>query len=126
MIYENLTDNPCQCFCEYPVTALWRLSGKFVSVTQIPRYMEVIYRSTETLKKKAEDNPRTISEGQLQKLKESIQKNPDYFEARPIILSDRTGHLVIIAGNQRYDACVQRFWNQGGSYGAYPEPDRRA
>ena len=92
--------------CEYPVTALWRLSGKFVSVTQIPRYMEVIYRSTETLKK-LEDNPRTISEGQLQKLKESIQNNPDYFEARPIILSDRTGHLVIIAGNQRYDACVQ-------------------
>lgn len=66
--------------CEYPVTALWRLPGKFVSVTQIPRYMEVIYRSTETLKK-LEDNPRTISEGQLQKLKESIQKNPDYFEA---------------------------------------------
>lgn len=92
--------------CEYPVTALWRLSGKFVSVTQMPRYMEVIYRSTETLKK-LEDNPRTISEGQLQKLKESIQNNPDYFEARPIILSDRTGHLVIIAGNQRYDACVQ-------------------
>ena len=27
--------------------------------------------------------------------------------ARPIILSDRTGHLVIIAGNQRYEACVQ-------------------
>lgn len=66
----------------------------------------MIYRSTETLKK-LEDNPRTISEGQLQKLKESIQNNPDYFEARPIILSDRTGHLVIIAGNQRYDACVQ-------------------
>lgn len=68
--------------------------------------MEVIYRSTETLKK-LENNPRTISEEQLQKLKESIQKNPDYFEARPIILSDRTGELVIIAGNQRYDACVQ-------------------
>ena len=92
--------------CEYPVTALWRLSGKFVSVTQIITVMEVIYRSTETLKK-LENNPRTISEEQLQKLKESIQKNPDYFEARPIILSDRTGELVIIAGNQRYDACVQ-------------------
>lgn len=79
--------------CEYPVTALWRLSGKFVSVTQIITVMEVIYRSTETLKK-LENNPRTISEEQLQKLKESIQKNPDYFEARPIILSDRTGELV--------------------------------
>lgn len=66
----------------------------------------MIYRQTETLKK-LENNPRTISEEQLQKLKESIQKNPDYFEARPIILSDRTGDLVIIAGNQRYDACVQ-------------------
>lgn len=71
--------------CEYPVTALWRLSGKFVSVTQIPRYMEVIYRSTETLKK-LEDNPRTISEGQLQKLKESIQKNPDYFEENGVMI----------------------------------------
>lgn len=68
--------------------------------------MEVIYRQTETLKK-LENNPRTITEKQLQKLKESIQRNPDYFEARPIILSDRTGELVIIAGNQRYDACVQ-------------------
>lgn len=66
----------------------------------------MIYRQTETLKK-LENNPRTITEKQLQKLKESIQRNPDYFEARPIILSDRTGELVIIAGNQRYDACVQ-------------------
>lgn len=66
----------------------------------------MIYRQTETLKK-LENNPRSITEKQLQKLKESIQRNPDYFEARPIILSDRTGELVIIAGNQRYDACVQ-------------------
>lgn len=68
--------------------------------------MEVIYRKTEELVK-LENDPRTITQEQLQKLKESIQSNPDYFEARPIILSDRTGELVIIAGNQRYDACVQ-------------------
>lgn len=68
--------------------------------------MEVIYRKTETLKR-LENNPRSITKEQLAKLQESIQKNPDYFEARPIILSDRTGELVIIAGNQRYDACVQ-------------------
>ena len=68
--------------------------------------MEVIYRKTEELVK-LENNPSTITQEQLQKLKESIQSNPDYFEARPIILSDRTGELVIIAGNQRYDACVQ-------------------
>lgn len=68
--------------------------------------MEIIYREIESLKK-AENNPRTISEEQLLKLQKSIQDNPDYFEARPIILSDRTGVLMIIAGNQRYEACVR-------------------
>ncbi len=68
--------------------------------------MEIIYREIESLKK-AENNPRTISEEQLLKLQKSIQDNPDYFEARPIILSDRIGVLMIIAGNQRYEACVR-------------------
>lgn len=68
--------------------------------------MEIIYRDITTIRK-AENNPRTISEEQLLKLQKSIQDNPDYFEARPIILSDRTGELIIIAGNQRYEACLQ-------------------
>lgn len=68
--------------------------------------MEVIYRKLDDLVK-LENNPRKISQEQLDKLKESIERNPDYFEARPIILSDRTGELVIIAGNQRYEACRQ-------------------
>ena len=49
-------------------------------------------------------NPRTIKKDQFEKLKQSIKDNADYFEARPIILSDRTGELVILAGNQRYKA----------------------
>lgn len=49
-------------------------------------------------------NPRTIKKDQFEKLKTSIQNNADYFEARPLILSDRTGELVILAGNQRYKA----------------------
>ena len=49
-------------------------------------------------------NPRTIKKDQFEKLKVSIKDNADYFEARPIILSDRTGELVILAGNQRYKA----------------------
>lgn len=49
-------------------------------------------------------NPRTITKKQLEKLKTSIKDNPDYFEARPLILSNRTGSLVIIAGNQRWRA----------------------
>ena len=49
-------------------------------------------------------NPRQIRKEQFEKLKQSIQDNPDYFEARPLILSDRTGELVILAGNQRFKA----------------------
>ena len=48
-----------------------------------------------------ENNPRTITKENMDILVKSIQDNPDYFEARPIICSDRTGKLVILAGNQR-------------------------
>jgi DNA modification methylase len=54
--------------------------------------------------KKLEGNPRIIRDKQFKTLCDSIRDNPKYFEARPIILSDRTGSLVIIAGNQRYEA----------------------
>lgn len=51
-----------------------------------------------------EGNPRIITKEKMTKLVESIKNNQDYFEARPIICSDRTGKLVILAGNQRYKA----------------------
>lgn len=66
--------------------------------------MEIVYRNISDIKK-LDSNPRVISKEQLEKLQRSILDNQDYFEARPIILSDRTGELVIIAGNQRYEAC---------------------
>lgn len=53
-----------------------------------------------------ENNPRTITDGEFKKLVASIKKNKSFFEARPCILSDRTGKLVIIAGNQRYRAAL--------------------
>jgi hypothetical protein len=53
---------------------------------------------------KLENNPRSIKDEDMQRLCESISDNHDYFEARPIILSNRTGKLVIIAGNMRYEA----------------------
>lgn len=89
-----------------PVIALWRLSGNFVYVTQKLNIMDVIYRKIESLSK-LENNPRTITPEDMERLKESISNNPDYLEAHPIVLSDRTGELVIIDGNQRYEACVQ-------------------
>ena len=64
---------------------------------------QVIYRSIADLKE-LPGNPRTIKKDQFEKLKTSIKDNSDYFEARPLILSNRTGELVILAGNQRYKA----------------------
>jgi DNA modification methylase len=60
-------------------------------------------RDINTLNKLA-NNPRIIRDDAFQKLCQSLKDNPDYFHARPLILSDRTGELVIIAGNQRYEA----------------------
>lgn len=64
---------------------------------------QVEYRAISDLNE-LEGNPRTIKKDDFERLKKSLQDNQDYFEARPIILSDRTGKLVIIAGNQRYKA----------------------
>lgn len=66
---------------------------------------EIVYREVDKLVL-LEGNPRKISDEQLEKLKDSIDKNPDYFECRPVILSDRTGELVVIAGNQRVRAAI--------------------
>lgn len=67
---------------------------------------QMIYRKLSELKK-LPNNPRKINNQQFEKLCDSIRGNPEYFEARPIILSDRTGELIIIAGNQRYEAALK-------------------
>lgn len=54
-----------------------------------------------------ERNPRTIKKADMDRLKKSIKDNPDYFEARPIIVSNRTGKNIIIAGNQRARAALE-------------------
>src|SRR3990167_5835226 len=61
------------------------------------------YREIKDLKE-LPGNPRVINEKQFNILVRSITDNKEYFEARPLILSDRTGELVILAGNQRYKA----------------------
>lgn len=61
------------------------------------------YRKLSDLKK-LDSNPRTIKKEQMNTLVKSIKDNPEYFEARPLILSNRTGELVILGGNQRYEA----------------------
>jgi len=61
------------------------------------------YRKLSDLRK-LDNNPRQIKEQDLAKLIQSIRDNPEYFEARPLILSNRTGELIILGGNQRYEA----------------------
>lgn len=65
--------------------------------------MQIEYRNINELKP-YEHNPRRIAKEQFEKLKASLEKDPEFFEARPLLLSDRTGELVIIGGNQRYRA----------------------
>ena len=52
-------------------------------------------------------NPRRISKENFERLKKSLQNNKEFFEARPIICSNRTGKNIIIAGNQRYKAAKE-------------------
>ena len=65
----------------------------------------VEYRKLSELHK-LDGNPRTIRDRDLAKLMQSIRDNPKYFEVRPLILSNRTGKLVILGGNQRYEASL--------------------
>lgn len=52
------------------------------------------------------DNPRKSVPGGVEKLAESIKGNPNYFNARPIVLSNRTGEFVIIDGERRSEAAL--------------------
>lgn len=52
------------------------------------------------------DNPRKAVKGGIEKLAESIKGNPEYFNARPIVVSDRTGVLTIIDGERRSEAAA--------------------
>lgn len=49
------------------------------------------------------ENPRTINKKDLERLVDSIRIN-GFWEHRPIVLSDRTGDIVVLAGNQRLKA----------------------
>lgn len=66
---------------------------------------QIVYRPVAGLVP-LENNPRTIKDVDFYALVESLENNPRHLEARPLILSDRTGQLVIIAGNMRYRAAL--------------------
>lgn len=73
--------------------------------TKNPKF-KVIYRPLDQMKP-LENNPRWIKKEDFERLCASVQNNPELFEAQPIILSNRTGENIIIAGNQRYRAAIE-------------------
>lgn len=58
-----------------------------------------------------ETNPRTIKKADMDRLVDSI-KIYGFWKHRPITLSDRTGKLVVIAGNQRLKAAKKLKLNE--------------
>lgn len=67
---------------------------------------QIKYRSVASLTT-LEGNPRKMNKKDFESLCDSIRSNRTFFEARPCILSDRTGKLIILAGNYRYKAAIQ-------------------
>lgn len=68
--------------------------------------MEIVYRKLKELKPNPKNPRKSAGEEAVADLAQSIKGNPKYFEARPILLSNRTGDLVIIAGERRSEAAA--------------------
>lgn len=68
--------------------------------------MEIVYRNLSELRVNPK-NPRKGSREAIERLAESIKENPAFFEARPILVSDRTGEFVIIGGERRSEAAAK-------------------
>jgi hypothetical protein len=69
---------------------------------------QIMYRPLSELHE-LKNNPRIIKKDAFEKLKKSIADNPEYFEARPLILTeneDGGDGFTILAGNQRYKAAL--------------------
>lgn len=64
---------------------------------------EVVFIPTAKLKLNP-NNPRQIKTKEFESLVKSLEQDPEMFRARPILVSDRTGELVVIGGNMRLRA----------------------
>lgn len=71
--------------------------------------IEIVYRPLSDLHPNPK-NPRKATPEAIKSLSESLNSNPGYFEMRPVLLSDRTGELVIIDGEQRTKAAKLLGW----------------
>ena len=67
--------------------------------------LQIVYRKLSEMHPNPK-NPRKSTKEAIERLAASIQGNPNFFEARPILLSDRTGEFVIIGGERRSEAAA--------------------
>jgi len=51
-------------------------------------------------------NPRLIRDVEYENLKKSLTDTPELFDARPVIVSTRTGQDIVLAGNMRVRASI--------------------
>jgi DNA modification methylase len=58
-----------------------------------------------------EDNPRLISDKNLERLKRDLQDDPDFLQARPVLVNQVGGELIVYAGNMRTKAALELGWD---------------
>jgi DNA modification methylase len=58
------------------------------------------------------DNPRQIGTKEFMSLVKSLKDCPDMFEARPLLVSDRTGESIVLGGNMRLRAAQKLGYNE--------------
>jgi DNA modification methylase len=59
-----------------------------------------------------ERNPRKITKDQFNKLIESLKSDPEFFNARPLLVNNVDGKNIVYAGNQRLQAAKKLKWKQ--------------
>ena len=58
-------------------------------------------------------NPRKITDTQFRKLTKSMEEDPDFLQARPILVNHTLdGNYIVYAGNQRVRAAQKLGWKQ--------------
>lgn len=59
-----------------------------------------------------ENNPRQISKENFERLKKSLQRDPEFLKMRPVLCYPQDGKLIIYAGNQRVRAAKDLGWTE--------------
>ena len=58
------------------------------------------------------DNPRLIKDAAFKKLVKSLKDCPELFDARPCLVSNRTGENIILGGNMRFKSAQELKWKE--------------